>query len=207
MIAAPRVRFDIRQAGKQVLLALVAVLAANLVFGALLVRPRIRAFEELSENSLPRRQELQHRLKEVEAQEKYLATLQQTTKDLETLRNDILSTRQKRMIEVQYELARLARQFNINMERVQYENEALEDESLERMAMVVPLAGGYSSLRRFVQAIERSEKFLVLERVALESGQEGGVLLQLNLTLATYFDSPEMRAIEEVKRPVKPRRT
>ena len=122
-MTAPRLsKLDIRQAGKQVVLVLLAVLGANLVFGALLVRPRIRAFQELNENSLPRRQDLQRRQKEVEAQEKYLATLQQSTKDLETLRNDILSTRQKRMIEIQYELARLARQFNINMERVQYEN-------------------------------------------------------------------------------------
>jgi len=201
------IRFDIRQAGKQVMLALAAVLAANLLFGALFVRPRIRAFEALNEDSLPRRQELQKRTKEVEAQEKYLAALEQSTKDLATLRSDILSTRQKRMIEVQYELARLARQFNINMERVQYENEALEDEALERMAMVVPLAGGYSSLRRFVQAVEQSDKFLVLERVALEQGQEGGAMLQLNLTLATYFDSPEMRAADEARKPPKARRT
>jgi Tfp pilus assembly protein PilO len=206
-MTAPRLsKLDIRQAGKQVLLVLLAVLGVNLVFGALLVRPRIRAFQELTEDSQPRLQALQRRQKEVEAQEKYLATLQQSTKDLETLRNDILSTRHKRMIEVQYELARLARQFNINMDRVQYENEVLEDESLERMAMVVPLAGGYSSLRKFVQSIERSDKFLVLERVALESGQDGGVMLQLNLTLATYFDSPEMRAAEEARRAVKPRK-
>jgi Tfp pilus assembly protein PilO len=207
MISPRRIRFDIRQTGKQVMLALLALLVANLVFGVLLVRPRIRAFDTLTEDSLPRRQEFQRRTKEVEAQEKYLAALEQSTKDLATLRNDVLSTRQKRMIEVQYELARLARQFNINMERVQYENEVLEDESLERMAMVVPLAGGYSSLRKFVQAIEQSDRFLVLERVALEQGQEGGVMLQRNLTLATYFDSPEMRAIDDAKRPPKTRRT
>lgn len=207
MTSPRRLRLDIRQAGKQVLLALLAFLAVNLVFGALFVRPRIQAFRSLTEDSQPRLQELQRRQKEVEGQEKYLATLEKSTKDLTTLRQDILSTRQKHMIEVQYELARLARQFNINMDRVQYENEALEDESLERMAMVVPLAGGYSSLRRFVQAIEQSEKFLVLERVALESGQEGGVILQLNLTLATYFDSPEMRAVEETKRSPKARRS
>jgi Tfp pilus assembly protein PilO len=196
-----QLRFDVRQAGKQVLLALAAVLAANLVFSALLVRPRMKAFESLTEDAQPRLEALQKRQKEVEAQESYLATLEKSTKDLTTLRSDILSTRQKRMIDVQYELARLARQFHINLERVQYENEALEDESLERMGMVVPLAGGYSSLRRFVQAIEQSDKFLVLERVALESGQDGGALLQLNLTLATYFDSPELRAEAEAKRP------
>jgi len=74
MISPRRIRFDIRQTGKQVMLALLALLAANLVFGVLLVRPRIRAFDTLTEDSLPRRQEFQRRTKEVEAQEKYLAS-------------------------------------------------------------------------------------------------------------------------------------
>jgi Tfp pilus assembly protein PilO len=201
-MTARRLRFDVRQAGKQILLVLVLLLVANVAFLTIFVRPRIRSFRSLREDSQPRLLAVQKRQKEVEGQEKFLATLEKSRKDLERFRSDVLSTRQKNMIEVQYELARLARQFNINMERVQYENEALEDESLERMAMVVPLAGGYSNLRKFVQAVEQSQKFLVLERVALETGQEGGVLLQLNITLATYFDSPEMRqAAESMRRP------
>jgi Tfp pilus assembly protein PilO len=195
-----RIRFDVRQAGKQLLTIFLAVLAVNVLFGVLLVRPRIKAYRALTEDSQPRLLRVQKRQKEVEAREKFLATLEQSRGALEKLRGEILSTRQKRMIAVQYELSQLAKQFGINMERIQYENDILEDEALERMAMVVPLAGGYQNLRRFVQAVEGSDKFLVLERVALETGQEGGVLLQLNITLATYFDSPEMRAAKEAKR-------
>ena len=59
--------------------------------------------------------------------------------------------------------------------------------------ITVPLEGGYSALRRFLQAVEHSSKFLLVERVALGKGKEGGVLLQLNITLATYFNAPEER--------------
>jgi len=57
----------------------------------------------------------------------------------------------------------------------------------------VPLEGGYHNLRGFIQAVESSSQFLVIERVVLVRSKEGGVLLQLNITLATYFDAPELR--------------
>ena len=39
--------------------------------------------------------------------------------------------------------------------------------------------------------MEHSAKFLLVERVALGKGKDGGVMLQLNITLATYFNAPE----------------
>ena len=57
----------------------------------------------------------------------------------------------------------------------------------------VPLEGGYANLRKFLQAVEGSDKFLVVERVALARGKQGGRMLDLNISLATYFmASPEL---------------
>ena len=61
---------------------------------------------------------------------------------------------------------------------------------LDKLIMVVPLQGNYASLRAFLQAVEDSEKFLLVERVALAEARQGGVMLELNITLATYFDAP-----------------
>ena len=47
----------------------------------------------------------------------------------------------------------------------------------------------YSSFYRW--SVENSEKFLVVERVALGEGKRGGVMLQLSISLATYFEAPE----------------
>lgn len=195
-----RVGFDIRQAGRQIGIVFLVVLIVNIAVAAFVVRPTVRAFRSLDENSLPQRNQLRQRQKQVEGREAFLAALVQAEVDLQTLRGEILSTRQRRMVEVQVELAKLARQFNINLERVQYENDLLEDEGLERFAMVVPLEGGYANLRKFIEAVERSERFLVVERVALGSGQDGGTLLQLNITLATYFDVPELREEHDTRR-------
>ncbi len=182
-----RLRFDIRQAGHRLLAAYVVLLAANALFYAALVRPRAQGLRQLAEESGPGLARVEVRESEVAAREGFAEGLARATEDLETLRTKVLSTRERRMIEVQLELARIARQFGINLQRVQYENESLEDGAIERFAMVVPLEGGYANLRKFIRSVEDSDKFLVIEQVGLATAQDGGSLIELNITLATYF--------------------
>ena len=122
--------------------------------------------------------------------ETFFAGLQQAEADLAKLRTEVLSTRAQRMVDIQRELERLCVEFRIDLDSVTYDNDLLGEEELERFAMVVPLEGGYANLRRFLQAVEDSANFLVVERVALGEGKEGGVMLLLNITLAAYFDMP-----------------
>lgn len=188
-----RARFDIRASARQILAVFVGVLVLNVVGYAVFVRPTIGEYQRLMAESEPRRLHVRQRKSEVEKRKEYVAALDTAGKQLEQLRANVLSTKRRRMIDVQDELARLAGQFGINMQRIQYDNEPLEDEGLERFVMVVPLEGGYSALRRFLQAVESSGEFLVIEQVALAGKEGSGELLQLNITLATYFDAPELK--------------
>lgn len=181
---------DIRQSGSKIAIGLVVVLLLNVAAWFLLVRPRILELAHLQEDSLPRLEALRKRTDEVEARERYLEALKQATTDLVQLREVVLSTGQKRMVSVQLELADLAGQFNIDLEEVEYQTDYLEGEGLERFGMEVPLVGGYANLRHFIQAVESSDKFLVIERIALDKAKDGGVLLRMNISLATYFDAP-----------------
>lgn len=189
-MAARRIRFDIRQAGKPILLVMAALAVANVAAFAFLVRPAVNKVRALEAGNEPELQALKQRRNEVEALESFFASLQQAEADLARLRSDVLSTRVERMVDVQRELERLCREFRIDLDSVNYDNEELPEEGLERFAMIVPLEGGYANLRRFLQAVEDSENFLVVERVALGEGKEGGVMLMLNITLAAYFDAP-----------------
>ena len=199
---ARRVRLDIRQASRTIALVFVGVAAANVLLFALATRPSVRRLTEVTEEASPRLAALKARATEVEAREAYLAGLKQAQADLETLAEKVLSSKKRRMIEVQFEVDRLARQFGVNLDRMEIENEPIPAAGVERFAMTLPLEGGYANLRRFLRAVEESEKFLIVEHVALGTGKEGGVLLQLNITLATYFDLPE-----EAREPVGPVRT
>jgi len=196
-----RWRLDLRQAGRHIRLVLVLGALANTVFYLAAVRPEVREYRNLLEGTGPQQEQLREQRAEVEKREDYLAALVQARDDLRRLREDVLATRDQRMIDVQLELKSLADQFNIDLESVTFDNQLLREEELDKLIMIVPLEGGYANLRRFLQAVESSDKFLVIERVALAEGKRGGVLLQLNISLATYFDAPpEVKRSNEIER-------
>jgi len=200
-VTAKKARFDIRASSGRIALAFGALLLANAVVLVFAVRPKVLRHRELTDASSPRIQVVKAREAEVSEKEAYRAALEKARDDMKRLAVDVLSTRQRRMIGVQLEIARLVRDFGISLDRVQYENEILDNGALERFGIVVPLAGGYSSLRKFVQAIESSDNFLVVERVALGAGKTGDVI-DLNITLATYFIAPDAQPDALGKRPM-----
>ena len=190
MMSGENGSLDIRQSGGRIALGLVVLLLLNVGAWFLLVRPRILELAQLEKDSLPRLEALRERTRQVEAREIYLENLDKATEDLTELRGSVLSTAEKRMVNVQMELEELAGRFHIDLDEVEYQPEYMIGEGLERFGMVVPLQGGYANLRHFIQAVESSDKFLVIERVAMDQAKDGGVLLRMNITLATYFDAP-----------------
>lgn len=203
---ARRPRFDIREASSRIALAFGALLIANAAIFVLVVRPKVAQYAQLTDESSPHLQLVKSREKDVKTKEAYVASLTTARDDMKRLASDVLSTRQRRMIGVQLEVAKLVKEFGIALDRVQYENETLDNGALERFGIVVPLAGGYTNLRKFIQAVESSDNFLVIERVALGAGKSADVI-ELNITLATYFIAPDADLDSFGKKPIVPSRS
>jgi Tfp pilus assembly protein PilO len=205
-MTARRPRFDVRDASGTVFLLLGALILANATVSVVLVRPKVVRYRQLTDLSSPQLQVVKTREKEVVRKEDHRKALEKARDDMKRLAGEVLSTRQRRMIGVQLEIAKLAREFGIALDRVQYENEPVDNGALERFAIVVPLAGGYANLRKFIQAVESSDNFLVIERVTLGSGKAVDVL-ELDITLATYFIAPDANLDELGKKPIAPARS
>lgn len=202
-MTARRPRFDIRDASGIVFTVLGALLLANLAVSIIVVRPKVVRYRQLTDLSSPQLQVVKTREKEVTQKEEYRKSLEKARDEMKRLAGEVLSTRQRRMIGVQLEIAKLARSFGIASDQVHYENESVDNGALERFGSVVPMAGGYADLRKFIQAVESSDNFLVIERVALGSGKSSDVL-DLNITLATYFIAPDANLDELGKKPIVP---
>ena len=201
-----RPRFDVRAASGTIFLVLAGLLLANAVVAVLYVRPKANRYRQLTDLSSPQIQVVKAREQDVVQKENYRKGLEKARDDMKHLAGDVLSTRQRRMIGVQLEVAKLAREFGIALDRVRYETEALDEGALERFAIIVPLTGGYSNLRKFMQSVESSDNFLVVERVALGTGKSQDIV-ELNITLATYFIAPDANLDELGKKPVAPARS
>ena len=108
-MSSRRVRFDIRQATQPLLIALAVLLVLNLGLYLGLVQPRVREWQALNQENSPRAQAFRSKQERVEALEEFVDGLKQARQDLNTLRSDVLSTREARMIDVQAELEALCR--------------------------------------------------------------------------------------------------
>jgi Tfp pilus assembly protein PilO len=180
---------DIRQAGRRILLGLGVVTALNIGFYLLLTGPSVKAYARLTEDSEMFKQ-VNERRTVVDGHEGFLEAVQRAQQDLQSLDREVLATRNDRLVDVQEELARLCDSFGIPLDSVSSDSDLLLDEGLDRFSMSVPLEGNYANLRKFLQAVEESDKFLVVERVSLAKGKEGGSSLSLSISLATYFTAP-----------------
>jgi len=185
-------RFDIRQSARAVTMVLGALALANLVLYMIVVQPTVSDYDRLRSEDQPFTRINETRAT-VESQEGYLQAVVRAKEDLSNLNQDRLSTRKQRMVDVERELARLCEQFGIDLLEVSIEIDAMLEEGLERMTMDIPLEGGYRELREFLQAVEQSDEFLVVEAVALTQTDQDGSKLSLSILVTTYFQVPQGR--------------
>jgi len=189
-MTARRVRFDIRRQGLPLLVGLLALIVVNTLAWGVLVRPKAAEYTERTRGeSSQEREELRQERDSVVNAEAYVDGLGKAADDWSYLRTEVLSTREEQLVEIMQELTRLCAEFRIDINTVSVNNEILREEGLDRFAMIVPLEGGYANLRRFLQAVEASDKFIVVERVALDGAARGTQSrnLHLNITVASYF--------------------
>ena len=123
-----------------------------------------------------------------------------------TFYNDVLGAKDTRMIQIQREVRAIGASLGMDPETIAYQPELLDKVGLIAFNINVPLAGDYRNLRQFINKIEKSQNFLIVESVSLGGAKDGGALLDLNIRLSTYFDAPELREIQKApaeKRPGK----
>ena len=92
------------------------------------------------------------------------------------------------------EIDRLARQSNVERGRTSYSQEVL-DVGLSEMNVSMPLQGDYFDLIRFINVLERSERFFLVREIALRDAAEGR--LNLRCDVSFFVKQPETAAVSE----------
>src|SRR5262245_26349902 len=188
---------DLRQLRKTALLAGSALLLLNAAFYALAVHPRIRDYRDLS----GAKQKFATELASAEMTHKtltaYVDHLTETKTNSADFFGRVLRTKQENLIKVQKELYDIGQEFKINPDTVSFSTEELAEDGLEKFNVSVVLEGDYGDLRKFIARVENSEVFLVIDSVTLQGTKEGGLLLQMNIVVSTYFDAPWLKDMKK----------
>jgi Tfp pilus assembly protein PilO len=185
--------FDVRARTPLLAAVLLVWLAVNLAATFLVNIPRAERVSTLTSASDLFRTKLAERRAKVGGLRKHFNRVVDGERSLKTFYDDVLSTKRQRMTAVQKEIRSIATRFNIKPESISYARTFFKNDNIVKFAATLPLAGSYENLRAFISALEASENFLVIESVALADSKEGGVILSLQIEVATYFFDNDVR--------------
>lgn len=90
--------------------------------------------------------------------------------------------------DVEIDLGEIAEKAGLKTSLLGYHQKEIKDRGVTEIQITAAVEGDYASLLKFVDGIERSEKFYLLDGLTLASGSAGGEI-KLNLTLRTFFRS------------------
>jgi len=182
--------FDVREKAPVIAVVIAIWLGLNLVFAFLVNMPRSREVTVLSAEVQHLNREILKKTADIDRLRPEHARVLRGNSNLEVFYDEVLSTKEDRLIRFQREIRDLATKFNINMDAVTYPREVLANR-VTKLGAAMPLSGSYENLRSFLETVERSENFIVVESIQLANSKEGGVILSLTILLSTYFVDPD----------------
>ena len=109
---------------------------------------------------------------------------------------DVVKTRVPGLTEAWEEIDRLTKESNVIKGRTGYDRE-LMDVGLEQIKATMPVEGTYFDLVRFINRLERSERFFFVEEVRLAQQETQGTMIRLNCSISFYLTAGTTPAEEE----------
>jgi Tfp pilus assembly protein PilO len=175
---------DIRETRRRVMTALVVLIVLDVAAVAVLLSPigMQKSRNQMQIAELQR--DLQQKTKEV-------APLQGIDKKVEEAKqqvNDFFATRMPtRYSQIADELTRLAKENHVDLSTVHYGMEDTDLNDTRRVVMDASLAGDYTQVVRFINALERSKMLFLVDGITLGEEQRTSGAVRLSIKLETYM--------------------
>lgn len=185
-------QFDVREKAGVITAIILVWLGLNLAFAFTVNLPRGRRVAELDAAVGDTSSALARKQQEVERLREHFERVVGGRASLDKFYADVLSTKQNRLISFQREIRGIADQFKINVDTITYPRETYPKDKVTRFSATMPLTGSYENLREFIDTIEHSENFIVIDGIQLANSKEGGVILGLSIQLSTFFVDPDI---------------
>ena len=100
--------------------------------------------------------------------------------------NDVVQERAPGLTEAWDEIDRLASETNVVRGRTGYERDVL-DVGLEQIKATMPVEGDYFDLVRFINRIERSERFFLVEQITISQREIDQARIQLDCSIEFFL--------------------
>ena len=169
------------------------LLAVNLGVLVAWTLPRSLRQKSAAERAVAARGELARERERAEALRERAAAIRANRADLERFYTTLAGDEKRDLLPTLAAIEELARAGGLQPTSRALRRESVEKAPLERVAVTLPLEGSYGDLVGFLRGVERSKRFLTVDRVSLRADADSGGALQVELS--TYLrQSPESRS-------------
>ncbi len=109
-------------------------------------------------------------------------------KEMSQFKKTFLENKDVRIVRISEFLEERARARRVKLEQVQYNSSRGKQSDLDLYVAQLPLTGRYRDIRSFIDDIETSGMFLIITELSLEDDSAGEGVVEMQLSLATYFE-------------------
>lgn len=173
---------DLRQTRKKLKTALVVMAAVDVLAAAVYLSPLVGSADS-------RRQELNRLQTELNEKTRQVAPLRNLPEKVTLASHQITDFYKLRFpsqdSQIPAEFGKLAAANGVAIEQEKYKVKEESAARLQPVEMEADLAGNYTSLARFINALERDQMFFIINSVTLGGEPQGPV--KLNVKLETYL--------------------
>jgi Tfp pilus assembly protein PilO len=170
---------------QHIILVLCFLLAANLLFFLLLIRPELQGEAREKSRDGGIRQEVEAREKVVKMLRDFQAKLIQSRQAFQIFSRNRLFPQQRVGSELLSDLEKVSVQAGLIRNRVAYQFNETPVFGLQLISFSMPVEGSYANLRKFLNVLESRPEFVIVNSLALESDREGtggGIRMDMNLS-------------------------
>ncbi|HTW31879.1 MAG TPA: hypothetical protein VMD76_09380 [Candidatus Sulfotelmatobacter sp.] len=172
---------DLRKTRKDLKIALAVMAAVDVLAAALYFSPVVGSAES-------RRMELNRLQAELTTKTREVTPLKDLPHKVVIANQEIADFYKKRFptenSQIYTEFGKLATANNVRIEQGRYKSEADVMDTLQPVELEYELSGSYTSLAKFINAVERDEMFFIIDDVVLGGDPKGPV--KLDVKLETY---------------------
>lgn len=184
---------------KRILLIVLGVLLAINVAFFLTYRVRYQQRIEALQTTLDQANTtLSEARKRKAAAEQTLTGYQRTTVDIQRIYDEVWSTPQRRLTAMILEIRDLENRSRMVPRSTSFsQSEEKKEFGTSAMSMNFAVRGTYAQVRQFINLLELSEHFVVIDQVTLADPSDDSQLLNLNIQIKTLFHQkpdPSQRA-------------
>ena len=170
---------------RRLLVPVLVLLGLNAAVFAAYTLPRTLQERSIATRARLLRDEIageRHRAEDLRKKAEVLAA---NAKDTERFYAEVVGRHAERLVPLLKEIEKTARDLGLGTRQSTYQPEAVRGTRLVRFVITMPLSGTYRQLVSFIDRMERSRHFLIVDQLQLHGRQ--GKEADLAVVLSTYF--------------------